>query len=52
MTFVPCGSRRSSAAAIEDLPQPDSPATPSVSPTSRRMSTPRTAGIGAGESAA
>jgi hypothetical protein len=42
--FVPGGSRRSTAAAMVDLPQPDSPASPRVSPASRVRSTPRTAG--------
>ncbi len=52
LTFDPWGSSRSSAAASDDFPQPDSPARPSVSPTSSVMSTPRTAGIGAGDDAA
>ena len=47
VTCAPRGSRRSSAPASDDLPQPDSPARPSVSPTPRSRSTPRTAGIGA-----
>ena len=41
---VPGGSRRSTAAAMVDLPQPDSPASPRVWPGSRVRSTPRTAG--------
>ena len=47
VTSVPCGSRRRSAPATVDLPQPDSPAMPSVSPRSRSKSTPRTAGTAA-----
>ena len=42
--FVPAGSSRSSAMAIVDLPQPDSPATPTVSPWCTSRLTPRTAG--------
>ena len=38
------GSSRSSARARVDLPEPDSPATPSFSPRPRVRSTPRTAG--------
>jgi hypothetical protein len=41
---VPGGSSRRTAAAMVDLPQPDSPASPRVSPASRVRSTPRTAG--------
>ena len=44
VVLVPGGSSRSTAAAMVDLPQPDSPARPSVSPWSRVRSTPRTAG--------
>jgi hypothetical protein len=46
VTAVPCGSSRSSAPASVDLPQPDSPARPSVSPAASSRSTPRTAGSG------
>ena len=42
-TRAPTGSNRSSESAIVDLPDPDSPATPSVWPASRSKSTPRTA---------
>ena len=52
VTSVPLGSSRRSAPASDDFPQPDSPASPSVSPTSSSMSTPRTAGTGAGPAAA
>jgi len=38
------GSSRSSAPAIVDLPQPDSPARPRTSPRSTSRSIPRTAG--------
>jgi hypothetical protein len=38
------GSSRSAASASVDLPHPDSPASPSVSPASRASDTPRTAG--------
>jgi hypothetical protein len=41
--LVPGGSRRRTAAARVDLPQPDSPARPRVSPGSRVRLTPRTA---------
>ena len=47
VTSVPFGSRRSSAPPSDDLPQPDSPASPSVSPASSSRSTPRTAGTAA-----
>ena len=40
----PAGRRRSSAMATVDLPQPDSPATPTVSPSWTSRLTPRTAG--------
>ena len=44
MTSVPRGSSRMIAPASEDFPQPDSPASPSVSPAARSKLTPRTAG--------
>ncbi len=43
---VPGGRTRRSAPAIDDLPQPDSPASPSVSPEPTSKETPRTAGTG------
>ena len=46
VTLAAGGSSRRSAPASDDLPQPDSPASPSVSPTSSSMFTPRTAGTG------
>ena len=39
-TFVPCGSSLSTAAARLDFPQPDSPASPSVSPGMQREAHP------------
>ncbi len=42
-TRVPAGNSRSRASASVDLPQPDSPASPSFRPASSRRSTPRTA---------
>ena len=44
MTVASGGSSRRTAAAIDDLPHPDSPAMPSVSPAPRSKLTPRTAG--------
>src|SRR5262245_44653243 len=44
VTFVDFGSSRRTAAMSVDLPQPDSPATPSVCPESKVRLTPRTAG--------
>ena len=46
VTSVPGGSSRSIAAAIVDLPHPDSPARPSTSPLATSRSIPRTAGTG------
>ena len=44
VTLVLSGSNRMMAAAIVDLPQPDSPASPRTSPLSMSKLTPRTAG--------
>src|SRR6185437_5806214 len=46
VTLAEVGSSRSMDAAIVDLPQPDSPARPSVCPVSTVRLTPRTAGTG------
>ena len=43
--FVLAGSSRSTAPAIVDLPQPDSPARPTTSPFFTFRFTPRTAGM-------